>query len=136
MAKKFRLACSFESYLTSSDKTKRPEPPRWIQLGPTLTRAGMISHRYWTKIYWATPPWIDKNYIEDMKQIYASAGQNEVDHVVPLSSPIVCGLHVPWNLQHLPPKTNGIKSNHMWPGHPCENNDLFEEFEPQQMMLI
>lgn len=40
----------------------------------------------------------------------------QVDHVVPLQSPSVCGLHVENNLEVLTKKRNASKGNRRWPG--------------------
>ena len=137
MAKYFRLACAVDNYLSNEDKTKRPEKPPWLRVKVNSTRLGRVSRRYWIKIYWATPPWITAEQIKEMRRIYLCCPIGyHVDHIVPLVGGIVCGLHVPWNLQYLPDKCNLVKSNHIWPGHPCENNELFGDYEPQQLRLF
>lgn len=64
----------------------------------------------------ACPAWVDA---EAIKRIYreahrltrATGVKHDVDHIVPLQSNIVCGLHVPWNLQILTRSENARKSN-------------------------
>lgn len=60
----------------------------------------------------AAPVWADKARI---KRIYAEARARgmHVDHIIPLRSPIVCGLHVENNLQLLPPLENIRKGNRL-----------------------
>jgi hypothetical protein len=41
-----------------------------------------------------------------------------VDHIVPLQSEIVCGLHGEANLQLLTETENKVKSNKLWPDMP------------------
>lgn len=71
----------------------------------------------------ATPKWAD---VRKMREIYRLAIQRSketgtkwsVDHIVPLTSPVVCGLHVEHNLQLLPFSDNVRKSNRSWPDMP------------------
>lgn len=57
----------------------------------------------------ATPLWLDKTA---MKAIYAACPKGfHVDHIIPLENDLVCGLHVPWNLQYLSGFENDSKGN-------------------------
>jgi 5-methylcytosine-specific restriction endonuclease McrA len=56
----------------------------------------------------ATPSWANLDLI---KEIYANAEGMHVDHIIPLISDYVCGLHVENNLQYLTPEENSKKSN-------------------------
>jgi len=74
----------------------------------------------------ATPPWADKAainaiYTEALWLQEFTGEPYHVDHIVPLKSDFVCGLHVPANLQTLPGAENLAKSNRSWPEQlPCQ----------------
>jgi len=64
----------------------------------------------------ATPAWANQTAI---RRIYENAPSGyDVDHVVPLNSPLVCGLHVENNLQIVPALENRVKGNKFWPDMP------------------
>lgn len=57
----------------------------------------------------AMPEWVDRGEIE---RIYRGCPPgSHVDHIVPLRGRLVCGLHVPWNLQYLAAHENARKGN-------------------------
>jgi hypothetical protein len=67
----------------------------------------------------ASPPWLTTKQKTEIRSLYQIAitmtkvtgEQYVVDHIWPLRSEAVCGLHVPWNLQVIPRAANLAKSN-------------------------
>lgn len=110
--------------------------PNWLsrqsEFDPSLNKNYRRSVRYYKKLYMAWPEWCAEH--PDFKKIYdlrdemnKTAGEiiYAVDHIVPICSEIVSGLHVPWNLAVITVSENNLKSNKWWPNHPFENMDLF-----------
>jgi len=95
---------------------------------------------YYRALHKAWPDWCAEDI--RFKQIYARAKQMRkegrdvhVDHIIPICSDIVCGLHVPWNLEIISAKENLQKSNKRWPDHPFEIPDLFRFEKVEQYDL-
>ena len=110
--------------------------PRWLyetdEGDPGKTKNHLRTFRYHKALYDAWPDWCAQDI--EFKLIYGRAKVMRqrgfavhIDHIVPLINPIVCGLHVPWNLTYLTDKQNMSKGNKWWPDHPFENLDLFED---------
>lgn len=85
---------------------------RWIKANPAKALAN-VARRDAQKLR-AIPAWADK---DEIRAIYAAAAASrlEVDHIVPLRSPFVCGLHVSANLQLIASRDNKTKGNRHWP---------------------
>ena len=65
----------------------------------------------------ATPIWAD---LDKINEVYANCPDDNdmtVDHIIPITSPIVCGLHVSWNMQYLTRSANSKKGNSLPPLH-------------------
>lgn len=87
----------------------------WGGRNPDKLRA-YVRRRQAAKIR-AVPAWADMKAITGIYKKAVQTGEH-VDHIVPLRSKIVCGLHVENNLQLLSASENSIKSNRYWPDMP------------------
>lgn len=86
----------------------RGETPRWVANSP---RGAYIA-----RVILSAPPWLDVQEIltlhREAQRLSAETGVAHVlDHDVPLSSPHVCGLSVPWNIKITTWLENSRKSN-------------------------
>ncbi len=84
----------------------------WFKTWNSKRRAQLIK---------ATVSWADLNKIRDiydraMFLTEITGIQHHVDHIIPLNSKYVCGLHVEYNLQILTEQENLTKSNKFTPG--------------------
>ena len=71
----------------------------------------------------ATPKWANKDamaifYLDAVSKTSQSGMKWTVDHIVPLTSDIVCGLHCEANLQVMEFTENVRKGNRWWPNMP------------------
>jgi hypothetical protein len=93
----------------------------WAQANPDKVNATR-AYRRAAKLQ-ATPSWADSEAIREFYEcarafkLYTGL-EYHVDHIVPLQSKLVCGLHCEANLQVLDAKTNMSKHNKWWPDMP------------------
>lgn len=71
----------------------------------------------------AMPKWANQFFIEEIYDLARLRTKylgvpHEVDHIVPLQSDLVCGLHCEANLQVVPVSLNRRKNNKWWPDMP------------------
>lgn len=96
---------------------KREYQKAWKSKNPLWTRADTKARRRRHRS--ASPPWLTRQQKKEIREIYKTAitmtnltGERYVvDHIVPLRSDTVCGLHVPWNLRVITQGENLRKSN-------------------------
>lgn len=90
---------------------------RWKQRNPEKVNAAVMYRK--ARRIQATPSWANQETVSGMYQLAAlfnSTGMNiHVDHIIPLQSDLVCGLHCESNLQLLSANDNLSKGNHWWP---------------------
>ena len=98
-------------------EVKRVYQKTWKERNTVWVRADTKARRRKHRL--ATPKWLTQAQKGQIRELYKIAitmtkttgEQYVVDHIVPLRSEFVCGLHVPWNLRVIPRQENLLKSN-------------------------
>lgn len=108
-----RRAYSLKRYENNREAV-RSASRTWDQKNPHLV-AAKTARRRAAKLQ-ATPLWanLDKIaafYKEAQRLTRITGIPYQVDHIIPLRSPVVCGLHVETNLQVIPASLNASKKN-------------------------
>ena len=86
-------------------------------------KVNAMTAMYYARKIRANTKWANKFFIKEAYHLAElrtrSFGfQWHVDHIVPLKSNIVCGLHCEQNIQVIPGKLNCSKGNRMWSDMP------------------
>jgi len=102
---------------TRPSHVKKEYQKAWKERNVLWVRADTKTRRRKHRL--ATPPWLTRRQKTEMRSMYQIAitmskttGEKYVvDHIWPLRSNFVCGLHVPWNLRVITQAENAAKSN-------------------------
>lgn len=106
------------------DRIKRPTPEKAVEYSrayakrhPGRVNAHTAKRR--AALLQATPAWLTSEQHLEIRAIYEESSRrtqpSNVDHTVPLQSPLVCGLHVPWNLTIMEAGPNQSKGAKLLP---------------------
>lgn len=112
------LAAAFRARPDQKAKTAERNR-RWLEKNAPKNREKVRA--YEARKLHATPGWanqeaIDEIYREADRLTRETGVPHQVDHIVPLNHPLVCGLHVETNLRVIPAAENMAKRNRWWPG--------------------
>lgn len=102
------------TYYHENKDAERRKNREWRLKNPA--RNAHKSMMYEARKRQAMPSWADKAAIFAVYEKCADMNKNsaikyQVDHIYPLCSPVMCGLHVHYNLQIIPAEENQRKSN-------------------------
>ncbi len=103
------------------------ELPRWVRRHKRID--------YIIAVALSAPPWIKRRdfaklYAERDLRTAATGVRHVLDHIIPITHPLVCGLTVPWNMKAIDWRANSRKSNGL---HHAFQIEMFNE--PEQLRI-
>lgn len=116
-AAKERENATSRAYKAAHADDLREKNAAYLRANPELNRFHRSQRR--SREAMATPPWADPKkiraiYAAGVATSAATGVPHEVDHIVPLKSELVCGLHCEANLQVISSTQNRSKRNRHW----------------------
>ena len=111
-----------KAYVASlAPEVRKARQGAWHKNNPDKAAQHKARHR--AALLTAAPAWANKKYVDIFYQLAKEEAKRvgvpvHVDHMVPLTHSLVCGLHVEYNLQLLVGKANISKGNRSWPDMP------------------
>jgi hypothetical protein len=116
---RYNARCRLRAKLTDSD-VLAARVAAWRKRNPDKVAAAHAKRRAQKQT--AIPLWADMKAVErvygEAAKLRASGLDCHVDHIVPLQSSLVCGLHWEGNLRIIGGRENISKGNRHWPDMP------------------
>jgi hypothetical protein len=110
-ANRERVNAQAKTWRATNSEKRRAQVRKWHAANPGIVNAKKARRR--ARKLQATPPWADQALMRDMYE-EAVYQRLTVDHIVPLGSPVVCGLHWEGNMQFLTAEENSRKGNRLY----------------------
>lgn len=101
-------------FASNKDRTRSYQRKYWEenrQKVNAYNKEAKLRRRKTSVVAWADKQAIAKIYAEAAMLTAQTGVRHEVDHIIPLKHPLVCGLHVPENLRVVTRSENARKSN-------------------------
>jgi hypothetical protein len=97
-------------YLSKSENRETRKRSSRLWRDRNKSKVAFYAAKRRAMILCATPSWVNSNKIQEFYD-KAQRFNQSVDHIIPLSNPLVCGLHCEFNLQIIPLLENQQKNN-------------------------
>lgn len=121
-----------EKYLASKRKYQKRNPAKTNAITAKRRAAKKCA-----TVSWANTAKINAIYHEAILRSKKTGIKHQVDHIYPLQSGYMCGLHIETNLQILPSSVNKSKSNRTWPGQlDCQKGSVYDIFPKELTDLL
>jgi len=119
---------------------KKQKTKKWLKQNPHKRLAYdklKNAKRKQRFVAWANQQKISDFYKEARRLTLETGIEHHVDHVYPMVSDYMCGLHVETNLQILTAKENCSKGNRVWPGQlDCQKGLICDIFPKELTSLL